>query len=279
MTNAVTSGTLSQSLAHYVANAANQVLAGVCVKTISIDTFSPTPAPSALPTPAPSALPTPAPSLNRPSSLSPLPSSLPSSTPTCAVDDEAREDDDDAFWAVVIGVTGLLVGLCFAGFANGANRVVGRLTKGAHRKGTAYISPQVACNDEMCDAFTQAAVDSRDAVTQTVIVDADVSRVSETSETLWAEASTLEEQRDDQGSESSLVASIVTEPGSVRYLKVLSRCILVSWATLSLFVFPSLTLLDVAVCGVCAWHSTTTRSRHCIPTLTAIHSCANRPRV
>jgi len=233
MTNAVTSGTLSQSIVAYATNSSNKVLADVCVKTISIDTLAPSPAPSALPSTAPSPEPS-----RLPSSL---PSSLPSPAPTCAVVDDKAREDDGFFLAVVTGVAGLLVGFCCACCANGANRVVGRLTKGAHQKG-AYASSRVACDGEhegvwkasggavysvkpMRDAFTQTVIDARDALTQTAI-DTDISRVVATSDTLWADASTLEEQLDDDGSEGSLVATIVTEPGSVRYVKVLSRSLI-----------------------------------------------------
>ena len=84
--------------------------------------------------------------------------------------------------------------------------------------------------------FAKTTIDSRDTVTQTAFDTDDASRVSETSETLWAEASALEQLWGDKKSEDPLFANIVTEPGSVRYLKVRSRSHLVEWAT---FPFPS----------------------------------------
>ena len=84
LTTAVTSGTLSQSIINYAKNASNNVLDDVCVEVITVDTFAPTPAPSAVPTQLPTAAPTHPPTAVPSSSPSPLPSSLPIPAPSPA---------------------------------------------------------------------------------------------------------------------------------------------------------------------------------------------------
>ena len=245
MATAVTSGALSNSITVTAIALNNTMLSEACITSITIDTLAPTPAPLALP----SSVPTPQPSPTRSAQPSPLPSPVPTYPSS---DDDANNtgssdadatDDDCITFAVFTGFIGFLVGICCACCANEVNL---RLTKRASGKKTAYVSSKIVCDGELddvvhfgeskCDAFTQMTIDARDTVTQTAFDTDDASRVSETSETLWAEASALERQWGDKKSEDPLFAHIVTEPGSVRYLKVRSRSHLVEWAT---FPFPS----------------------------------------